>query len=138
MENPTILNLKNNLTELIRIQQTMEALGEYWNVPFQMVVSLNLIIEEVFANIVLHAFPDQSEQIIQLKIGRKDDCFGVEFLDLGIHYNPVCCPGTSPDCLCEEGLTEESGVKMIKQVMDEVSYVRNLDTNRLKMCKKIW
>lgn len=138
MENPTILNLKNNLTELNRIQHTLEALGEHWNVPFQMVVSLNLVIEEVFVNIVLHAFPDQSEQIIQLKIGRKEDCFGVEFLDFGIQYNPVCCLGSKPDCRCEDALTEESGIKMIKQVMDEVSYVRDQDTNRLKMCKKIW
>ena len=56
MEKEIIIN--NKLNEISRISQFMEELGVSLNIPSEIAMSINLAIEEIIANIIQNAYPD--------------------------------------------------------------------------------
>lgn len=68
MEKEIIIN--NKLNEISRISQFMEELGVSLNIPSEIAMSINLAIEEIIANIIQNAYPDDKlgEILLQANI----------------------------------------------------------------------
>ncbi|MBQ3302135.1 MAG: ATP-binding protein [Eggerthellaceae bacterium] len=106
--------------------------------PSKTLYQLQVAIEEIFVNIVSYAQLSE-EDGIEIRCGVFDDPTRVvlQFLDKGIPFDPLTIedPDISPDALMdrEGGL----GIFMVKQMMDEVSYVYENGTNILTIQKQL-
>ena len=60
------LKLKNQLSELDQIAVNLETLAEKWEIPGKIVMEINLVLEELFTNVVFYAFDDKDEHDINL------------------------------------------------------------------------
>jgi serine/threonine-protein kinase RsbW len=55
------LILKNQLIELDELAINLKELSVKWNIPKKIVMEINLVLEELFTNMVLYAFDDKRE-----------------------------------------------------------------------------
>lgn len=55
----------------------------------QALMAVRMVVEEVVANIVEHAYPEGADGYMDVEIGRHDECISICFRDGGIPFNPL-------------------------------------------------
>ncbi|MEI7500529.1 MAG: SpoIIE family protein phosphatase [Bacteroidota bacterium] len=131
------LKLKNQLTELDKIAINLETLSEQWNIPPKIVMEINLVLEELFTNVIFYAFSDKEEHCItidfklidehQLQIHLIDD--GEPFNLLEKKVNDVF------DKPLEERQIGGLGIHFVREMMNSVDYKRADNKNIVILTK---
>ena len=131
------LNIPNKVEELTTIAQALENFGDRCEWPLNQVLSLNLVIEELFTNIVFYGFSDKLEHLIHLQIVYEDGIVRMCLTDDGLAFNPL--ENEAPDTKLEvdERPIGGLGIHFVKNLMDEIQYERRNGKNILCMQKKI-
>ncbi len=131
------LKLYNKISELETIQLCLDELVEKWNVPAALGMTLNLVIEEAFTNVVNYAYDDSDEHSIEVVFEMQSKILSISLIDDGIAYDPT--QNATPDLSLsvEERSIGGLGVYLIKSMMDEVAYERKAGKNILLMRKRI-
>lgn len=131
------LKLSNKISELEAIQLCLDELVEKWNVPAALGMTLNLVIEEAFTNVVNYAYDDNLEHPIEIVFEMQENVLSISLIDDGIAYDPT--QNATPDLSLsvEERSIGGLGVYLIKSMMDEVAYERKAGKNILLMRKRI-
>jgi len=137
MENPTILHLENKLDELNTIQLFLDEMSEAWNIPMPLAMSLNLVLEEAFTNVVNYAFEDNLLHIIDLRFLKENDDLVIVLSDDGKPYDPTAAQDPDTTLSVEDRAIGGLGIFLIRQIMDEVSYRYEGGKNFLLMKKKL-
>ncbi len=124
--------------ELDRLRDFVDCELEAFGCKPGVMLSMDLVVEEVFVNIASYAYPDGNGKA-EVSVG----CDGVPgtvtliFRDSGIPFDPVARPDadTSPEALNSRvgGL----GILLVKKTMDEVVYAREGGCNVLTLKKKL-
>ncbi|HEX7776998.1 MAG TPA: ATP-binding protein [Parvibaculum sp.] len=125
------LTLRNDISEVARVIDAIEALGERNDVPARKIFQLNLVLDELITNIVSYAFDGQSDTRIRLSVELKDGIVNAELVDNGKAFNPV--EAVLPDL--GEGIEGRRigglGIKFVRTYVDQLNYRRDGDFNRL-------
>jgi serine/threonine-protein kinase RsbW len=132
------LKLKSDLAELDKLHNYIERFGRKLCLSKKYVVEINLVLEEVFSNIVAYAYEDRGEHFIKISVipsGNGNIVLRVE--DKGRPFNPL--DATQPDMTydlehCEIG---GLGIHLVKNLMDDVRYDYRDDKNVLEMKKSV-
>ena len=120
------INLKPELNELHTLNEFI--LNELPEENIQ----VNLIVEEIFVNIVYYSKAD----FITVNVEYDDYTLTLEFIDNGIEFNPLLKEDpTLPDNI-EEAQIGGLGIFLTKQMADELDYHYINDENHLKIIKK--
>ncbi len=97
---------------------------------------VRLAAEEVLVNIVKHAYPD-GPGTIGIACAPAEGAAGIaiEIKDTGLPFNPL--EKSDPDTALpmEERPIGGLGIFLVKKVMDDIGYVRDGDTNILRLVK---
>lgn len=133
------VSLENKISELDKLRETLEDLCSRWNFPLAVCMSLNLALEEAFTNIVNYAYDDQLSHMIRLNFSYTDadNRFEVEITDDGKAYDPTVQKKPDISLSAEERPIGGLGIFLIKKIMDEVSYERVSNQNKLYLTKHI-
>ncbi len=131
------LDLLNQVSELEKIANRIEELSEAWNIPPKIGMELNLVLEELFTNVVFYAFDDNMEHNItidfvlpdvhQVQITIRDDGKPFNLLDKNTDENfgkPV-----------EERQIGGLGIHFIRKMMNSVDYRREGNKNIVTLTK---
>ncbi len=131
------LKLSNKISELTSIQLCIDELAEKWHIAPAVGMTLNLVLEEAFTNVVNYAFDDNLEHPIEIVFEMQENILSICLIDDGKAYDPT--QNATPDLSLsvEERAIGGLGVHLMKTMMDEVAYVRKAGKNRLLMRKKI-
>lgn len=131
------LELKNNLSELDRLCQHCEEIGQTIGVSDKSIFEMNLALDELFTNIISYGFQDHQEHTIKIKISIEGDLLEIRIEDDGVPFNPV--ESKTPDFQCgiEECKIGGLGIHLIKKLMDDIHYQRVADKNILFLRHKI-
>ena len=131
------LKLSNKISELETIQLFLDEMAEQWNIPISHGMTLNLVLEEAFTNVVYYAFKDKIEHTIEIVFEKQGGILSISMIDDGNAYDPT--QNVTPDLTLsvEERSIGGLGVHLIKSMMDEVEYERKADKNILIMRKNI-
>jgi serine/threonine-protein kinase RsbW len=131
------LNLKNNLDELDKIKAAVAKLSETNTCDCRKSNELNLILEELFANVVLHGFSDDKEHDIKLIISCDESSMLIRIEDDGVPFDLTSA--TSPDtkCAIEERNIGGLGIHFVKHFMDDCQYYRQDNKNIIVLKKNI-
>ena len=92
---------------------------------------ITLAVDEALSNVIRHAYKNECNHEIEINCEAKEDCLEFTFVDRGEPADPAR--------ICSQPLNEVAlggrGTHLIRQIMDEVSYDRLDDHNRLRMKK---
>ena len=126
---------KENFEKVLAfVDEALEKAG----VPYEVQLSVEMAIEEIYLNIVYYAYAQKDgDAIILTDINEKDRILTLTFIDEGPEYNPLLKedPDTTMDIMDRPigGL----GILMVKRMMDDVVYCRENGENHLTI-KKGW
>jgi serine/threonine-protein kinase RsbW len=132
----TVLKLRNNLEEITRLSEELEAFCEQHGVSINTLMALNLSLEEAVTNVINHGF-DGGEHVIDVELVVADGAVQATITDDGKEYNPLARQDPDLDASLEERRIGGLGVLLVKKLMDEVSYARNGGRNVLAMRKQV-
>jgi len=132
-----ILKVQNRIEELAVIEIFLEDLGDAWELDPSLVLSLNLVIEEAFTNIVKYGYDDNGEHIIEIIFSHEPDLLTIEIIDDGHHWDPTIKEDPDISLSAEERPVGGLGIFLIRKIMNTVVYQRIENQNYLKLTKKI-
>lgn len=127
------------MSELEKIVATVDELAEQWTIPPKIVMQLNLVLEELFTNIVFYGFADgqATEHHISIGFTRDGNVLTVVVADDARPFN-LLEQGEDPgiDKPLEERNIGGLGIHFVKTVMDHVEYARRDEKNVVTLTKK--
>ena len=131
------LELKNDLSELDRLCQHCEEIGQTIGVTDKAIFEMNLALDELFTNIISYGFQDHQEHIVKINISIEGDLLEIRIEDDGVPFNPT--ESKTPDFQCgiEECKIGGLGIHLIKKLMDEIKYQRVAGKNILLLRHRI-
>lgn len=121
------LTLKPDIKELITINNSI------YNVTNKKDVKLDLIIEELFVNIVYYSGTDFIRA--NFEFDESNSKLNFEFIDNGIKFNPLEQEEPEPISNIENISIGGRGITLIKKCVDNISYNYINDENHLKFTK---
>lgn len=132
------LSIKNQLTEIEKIVKIIDKLSVNWDMNLKFKNQINLVVEEIFANIVFYAFDDKIEHIIDIDFIKTNQNITIQISDNGKQFNIL-----KADDKIEQGISIEDrkvgglGIPIIKTLVDSLEYSRIDDLNVIKITKNI-
>ncbi len=131
------LSLKNELSELARIAEEIEAHGEARGWPPKWILNINLSLDELITNTVSYGYRDSDAHEIRVTLTEREGSLVVVMEDDGIAFDPFTAV-SAPDL--EAGVEERPvgglGVHFVKTLMDDVAYERVDGLNRITLIQR--
>lgn len=131
------IKLKNNIDEIQKINRFLDEFAREHNLTIQIRQSLNLSLEEVFANIILHGYAQEQDHEIIFYFDYSDSTVFITFEDEGIPFNPLNVEKPDLDGALEDRTVGGLGIHLVRSLMDQVTYTRKDNKNILTLKKKI-
>jgi anti-sigma regulatory factor (Ser/Thr protein kinase) len=129
--------LANELTEIERFGQLLEAFGERNDLPQKLVFQLTLAFDELLTNTISYGFPDGGQHTIKASVTLEEERLVAEIIDGGIAFNPLDQETPDTNLAIEERKIGGLGVHFVRTFMDEVEYRRDGEHNRITMAKSL-
>ncbi len=131
------LKLRNSLTEVVKLRASLEALTRGFGIDPKTAFQIDLSLEEVFSNIVRHAFPDHKPHEILVQAEVAEGWMTIRVEDDGKEFNPLLFPAPDLNSPLEKRQPGRLGIHLVRSLMDRVSYARARGKNILLLRKKI-
>ena len=93
--------------------------------------------DELLTNIISYAYEDGSEHEIDIKVSMINDAVVIVISDDGLPFNPFTREDPDTGLSIEERDIGGLGIHLVKKLMDEVYYKRQIDRNVITLVKKV-
>lgn len=137
LKNRLELRLLNSIAELQVLNTRLEQLGQNWNLSPDLISNLNLVLEEIFTNIIYYGYDDSAVHPVELNITLKGEVIKIEIIDDAKPFNPLERLNPDLDQSLESRQVGGLGIFLVKQIMDEADYLRQNGKNILTLQKNI-
>ena len=131
------LRIKNQISELEKVAQFVEEIGEELGLSMELQMNLNLVMEEMVTNVIFYAYPEGEDAEIELLA--KSDGKELTFVlsDQGKEFDPTAKEDANPDINPADREIGGMGIFIVKNIMNKVTYQRLEGKNLLTMTKGI-
>jgi anti-sigma regulatory factor (Ser/Thr protein kinase) len=113
------------------VRRTVSEFAAIWGFADDGCRSITLAVDEALSNIIRHAYKNRCDQEIEIRVQGYGDCLEFAFIDRGEPVDRSKCCAQPLDEIAPGG----RGTHLIRQIMDEVSYERVPEGNRLRLKK---
>jgi anti-sigma regulatory factor (Ser/Thr protein kinase) len=132
------LILKNDMTELDRLHGFVERLCKKLRLSKKCTAETNLVLEEIFSNIVAYGFGDSRDHSIKINvICPVNGTLVLRIEDKGKAFNPLKVAEPEPTDDIENCGIGGLGIHLVRKLMDDVSYDYSGNKNVLELKKVI-
>ncbi len=135
MENRRVeTRIRNHLAEVESVAEIVSQFCTKHNLSNQLLVAFGVSLDEALSNIIRYAYRDERDHSILVRLDYEPGSIAAIVEDDGWPFNPLSVPAldlASPDR--DRGF----GIHFIRNLMDDVRYVRKDGINRLEMRKRI-
>ena len=132
------LILHNDIQQIPQLAEFVEDVAEIAKLDVGLTMSLNLALEEAVSNVIMYAYPPGADGLVDVEaIIRKNE---LRFIisDTGVAFDPTAAPDADVTLDVSERPIGGLGIFLVKNIMDNVSYIRSDDgKNILTMIKKL-
>lgn len=128
---------KNQMTEVQRIAQFIDAIGEELHLDMPIINGIQLAIEEAVVNVINYAYPDRVDCESSLVVNADEHQLIFIVTDSGLPFDPTAVPEPDITLEAEQRPIGGLGILLIKKIMGKVSYQYLNGQNILTMTKKI-
>ena len=131
------LKIKNQINELVHVEQFIEEISKELGLDMEMQMNLNLVMEEMVSNVIFYAYPEGTEATIELVAESKGQELTFVLTDQGREFDPTLKEDADPNVnpIEREGLGG-MGIFIVKNIMNQVTYQRLEGKNLLTMKKE--
>ena len=131
------LRIKNQISELEKVAQFIEEIGEELGLSMELQMNLNLVMEEMVTNVIFYAYPEG--EVADIELLAKSDGKELTFVlsDQGKEFDPTAKEDTDLDVNPADRDLGGMGIFIVKNIMNKVTYQRLEGKNLLTMTKGI-
>lgn len=129
--------LANDLSEISRLNEFIEQIGDEFSLTPDVVFNLNLVLEEAVVNIINYAYPKEEHESIYLSAKMQEESIIFVLSDSGKEFDPTMAPDADVTLSAEDRQIGGLGIFLIRQIMNEVKYERIEGKNILTLQKKL-
>ena len=131
------LQVEANLDALQQVQNAVEEFGEAQNWPQKLIYQINLVLEELSVNIINYAYDGDEAQKFDIRMELEAGTLTIDIIDGGRALNPLS-EAPEPDLTSEveDRPIGGLGVYLVRTVMDDLHYRREMDKNHITLVKK--
>ncbi len=129
--------LHSDMSEINRLGRELAAFGASCGLSSKCVMEVNLILEEIAANIISYAYADDRNHEILIQAALAQGTLIIEVEDDGSPFNPLLVP---PPDLClplEQMPVGGRGLHLVRTLTESIVYERTGKKNRLVLRKSI-
>ena len=129
--------LANELSEISRLNDFIEDIGNEFSLTPDVVFNLTLVLEEAVVNVINYAYPKEDHESIYLSAKMQDGSIIFVLSDSGKEFDPTMAPEADVTLSAEDRQIGGLGIFLIRQIMNEVRYERIDGKNVLTLEKKL-
>ena len=133
----THLILHNDIQKIPQLAEFVETIAEEKQLSQSLAMGLNLALEEAVTNVILYAYPDGADGLVDVEAILKDHTIEFIITDSGVPFDPTAAPEADITLPVDERPIGGLGIYLVRQLMDEIRYQRLGDKNILSMTKNI-
>ena len=140
VKSPTMerhLILHNDIKKIPQLADFVETIADETHLDPGLAMSLNLALEEAVTNVILYAYPEGSDGLVDIEAILREDSLEFIITDSGKAFDPTAAPEADVTLSAEERPIGGLGIFLVRNIMDEVRYKRADGKNILSMTKKI-
>jgi anti-sigma regulatory factor (Ser/Thr protein kinase) len=130
-------HLQNDVRELDKLSRIMTRFTEICRLPKRIGLELNLVMEELFTNLIRYGYADAHLHLIRVAVSYENAAVTLCIQDDGMPFNLLQTPAPDTKCGLEERTVGGLGIHLIKEFMDEIVYRRIGNQNILMMRKNV-
>ena len=131
------LILHNDIQQIPQLADFMETIAEEKDLNQSLCMSLNLALEEAVTNVILYAYPDGADGLVDIEAVLREHSLEFIISDSGVPFDPTTVPDADTTLSADERTIGGLGIHLVRQIMDEVRYQRLNDKNQLTLIKNI-
>jgi sigma-B regulation protein RsbU (phosphoserine phosphatase) len=132
------LTITNRPGDLERVAHAVDELGAIHGVPSDVVADVNVALDEILTNVVTHGYPDEAAHEIRVRVAIAREGVDVDVEDDGIAFDPTAAAVVPPAAASvRDRAVGGLGLHLVRNLMDEVSYVRAGTHNRVHLRKRL-
>lgn len=102
----------------------------------QDIADIRLAVDEAYTNIIKHSYQNNPEKSVDINLGYDDKKFWVSLMDTGDAFDPSNYKKPDIEKSIKNRKKGGVGVYLIRNLMDDVTYLRQGSTNIIRMTKK--
>jgi serine/threonine-protein kinase RsbW len=137
MELTETLVIHNYLSELDRVDVTVERFGKRTGLPVEILSRIRIACDEVVSNIIAYAFPHDGEHDIEISLAMVGRRLVVRVSDDGTPFDPLTVAPPDLKAPLAERQVGGVGIHVVRNLFDEVTYERRSDRNVLTLASKL-
>ena len=131
------IKLKNRLNELDKIRAAVSKMSATTACTQRSSKEINLILEEIFTNVVNYGFDDDKEHEIDMSLSCDDCTLLIRIEDDGKPFDFTATATPDTKCPIEERFIGGLGIHFIKHFMDDCKYYRKNGKNVIIIKKRM-
>jgi anti-sigma regulatory factor (Ser/Thr protein kinase) len=131
------LILHIDIRQISQLANFIQTLSEEKHLDPSLAMSLNLALEEAVSNVIMYAYPKDSDGLVEIEAILKDNLLEFFISDNGQPFDPTEAPQADVTLSAEERPIGGLGIYLVRSIMDSVSYERADGKNILHLTKQI-
>ncbi len=131
------ITIANRIDQLDFMVTELEILCEEWEIPMNISINLNLVLEELVTNIIFYGYEDQNEHEINIHFTFDDNRIEIVLVDDAKEFNLLLAAEPEFNTPIEEMKIGGLGIHLVKKIMNEIKYERSDNKNILKLVKNL-
>jgi anti-sigma regulatory factor (Ser/Thr protein kinase) len=131
------IKLKNRLKDLEKIKKAVLKLHTAVNCTERKFKEIDLVLEELFTNVVCHGFNDDKEHEIDISLSCDETSLMIRMEDDGKPFDITAAGMPDTRCAIEKRCVGGLGIHFVKHFIDECKYSRENGKNIVVLKKKI-
>jgi anti-sigma regulatory factor (Ser/Thr protein kinase) len=130
------LRLRNELSEIGVVRDTLDSLGSEFGMPMRALMQLQVALDEVVSNVVKYSWQDGEKHEFVVRITVHSGGVDLEIFDDGQAFDPSSAPAPSVPPDGQRPRPGGLGIHMVKKLVDRMSYERIDGRNHTTLSKK--
>ena len=130
-------SLRNSLSELDRLSEQLSLAGQRWKLSEKTILQINLVLDELFTNIVSYGFDDTLDHSIVISLEYDGERMQITMTDDGHAFDINQADNPELDISPDQKDVGGLGIFLVRQYVDDISYKRDNGKNIIKLTKII-
>jgi serine/threonine-protein kinase RsbW len=139
MTEPVVITLGHNLSEIALISEGVDKFFETHGLPDRARMHVTLALDELATNAITYGYPDGAgaEPAVWVRLRLEGGVVVATLEDHGVAFDPLAIPEPDTTLSLDERRIGGLGVHFVRELMDEVTYERSGNANRLTLRKRV-
>ena len=130
------ITLHNNVEQIALLPEFVEAVAAEAQLDHETTFNLNLALEEAVSNVILYAYPEGTDNVIDIDATADGKSVSFVITDSGKPFDPTTKEEVDIDAKMADRPIGGLGIHLVRTIMDTVNYERKGEKNIFTITKK--